>query len=341
MERRAQPTASKGVRAVTPSDRSLDADAAQRPELVPRRDHLRAPRAGVRRLQRRRHRRLRRADRRGSTTSPSSASPRSGCCRSTRRRCATTATTSPTTTTSTPTTATSAQFRRLLKAAHDARHPGRSPSSCSTTRPTSTRGSSGPAAPRPDRRERDFYVWSDTPSATPTPGSSSTTSRRRTGRGTRSPGPTSGTASTPTSPTSTSTTPRSRPAMLDALDFWLDMGVDGVRLDAVPYLFEREGTNCENLPETHEFLKRLRTHVDARYPDRMLLGRGQPVARGRRRLLRRRRRVPHELPLPADAAAVHGAAHGGPLADHRHPRADAGRCPRAASGRCSCATTTS
>lgn len=39
------------------------------------------------------------------------------------------------------------------------------------------------------------------------------------------------------------------------IDFWMRMGVDGVRLDAVPYLFEREGTNCENLPETHEFLK--------------------------------------------------------------------------------------
>ena len=55
------------------------------------------------------------------------------------------------------------------------------------------------------------------------------------------------------------------------LDFWLDMGVDGLRLDAVPYLHEREGTNCENLPETHDVLKRLRKHMDSRYPDRMLL----------------------------------------------------------------------
>src|SRR5256886_14173181 len=57
----------------------------------------------------------------------------------------------------------------------------------------------------------------------------------------------------------------------DALDFWLDMGVDGVRLDAVPYLFEREGTNCENLPETHEFLREMRKHIDDNYPNRMLL----------------------------------------------------------------------
>jgi maltose alpha-D-glucosyltransferase/alpha-amylase len=55
------------------------------------------------------------------------------------------------------------------------------------------------------------------------------------------------------------------------LDFWLEMGVDGLRLDAIPYLFEREGTNCENLPETHAVLKQLRAHVDANFTGRMLL----------------------------------------------------------------------
>ena len=55
------------------------------------------------------------------------------------------------------------------------------------------------------------------------------------------------------------------------LDFWLDMGVDGLRLDAVPYLYERDNTNGENLPETHAYLKKLRAHVDAKYGDRMLL----------------------------------------------------------------------
>jgi maltose alpha-D-glucosyltransferase / alpha-amylase len=65
--------------------------------------------------------------------------------------------------------------------------------------------------------------------------------------------------------------PEVRRAMLRAVDRWLEMGVDGVRLDAVPYLFEREGTNCENLPETHDFLKQLRAYVDDRYPGRMLL----------------------------------------------------------------------
>ncbi len=60
-------------------------------------------------------------------------------------------------------------------------------------------------------------------------------------------------------------------AMLRVVDFWLKLGVDGLRLDAVPYLYEREGTSCENLPETHAFLKMLRDHVDKRFPNRMLL----------------------------------------------------------------------
>ncbi|HEY9474845.1 MAG TPA: maltose alpha-D-glucosyltransferase [Mycobacteriales bacterium] len=65
--------------------------------------------------------------------------------------------------------------------------------------------------------------------------------------------------------------PRVCDAMLDALRFWLDLGVDGLRLDAVPYLFEEEGTNCENLPKTHDFLKRVRSLVDTEYADRVLL----------------------------------------------------------------------
>ena len=65
--------------------------------------------------------------------------------------------------------------------------------------------------------------------------------------------------------------PAVRKAMLGVVDFWLGMGVDGLRLDAVPYLFEREGTSCENLPETHAFLAELRRHVDRYFPNRMLL----------------------------------------------------------------------
>jgi maltose alpha-D-glucosyltransferase/alpha-amylase len=65
--------------------------------------------------------------------------------------------------------------------------------------------------------------------------------------------------------------PEVQRAMIRALDFWLEQGVDGMRLDAVPYLYERDGTMCENLPETHAFLRKLRAHVDARFPARMLL----------------------------------------------------------------------
>jgi maltose alpha-D-glucosyltransferase/alpha-amylase len=60
-------------------------------------------------------------------------------------------------------------------------------------------------------------------------------------------------------------------AMFEALSFWLEMGIDGFRLDAVPYLYEREGTNGENLPETHAFLRKVRSWVDTNYPGRVLL----------------------------------------------------------------------
>ncbi len=65
--------------------------------------------------------------------------------------------------------------------------------------------------------------------------------------------------------------PAVQAAVIGVLDQWFALGVDGLRLDAVPYLFEREGTNCENLPETHEFLRKLRAHIDHRWDDRMLL----------------------------------------------------------------------
>ncbi|OLF54078.1 maltose alpha-D-glucosyltransferase [Pseudomonas chlororaphis] len=60
-------------------------------------------------------------------------------------------------------------------------------------------------------------------------------------------------------------------AVLSVMRYWLDMGIDGLRLDAIPYLIERDGTNNENLPETHDVLKRIRAEIDAHYPDRMLL----------------------------------------------------------------------
>jgi maltose alpha-D-glucosyltransferase/alpha-amylase len=65
--------------------------------------------------------------------------------------------------------------------------------------------------------------------------------------------------------------PQVQEAILDVMRFWLDKGIDGFRADAVPYLFEREGTSCENLPETHAYLKRMRRLIDEEYPGRILL----------------------------------------------------------------------
>src|SRR5690606_28624125 len=65
--------------------------------------------------------------------------------------------------------------------------------------------------------------------------------------------------------------PLVREEVFKIIDFWAKMSIDGFLLDAVPYLFEREGTNCENLPETHAFLKKLRVHVDTHYPGTLLL----------------------------------------------------------------------
>lgn len=65
--------------------------------------------------------------------------------------------------------------------------------------------------------------------------------------------------------------PAVRAEMIKVMSFWLDMGIDGFRADAVPYLFEHEGTNCENLPETHVYLKEMRQYIDEHYPGRILL----------------------------------------------------------------------
>ena len=135
--------------------------------------------------------------------------------------------------------------------------------------------------------------------------------------------------------------PAVQDAMIEVLRFWLDLGLDGFRLDAVPYLYEEEGTNCENLPRTHEYLKRVRAEIDAQLPRPRAARRGEPVARGRRCILRGRGRVPHGLPLPRDAAHVHVAAAGGGAADDRDPRPDAADPATTRSGGSSSATTTS
>ncbi|HVB06505.1 MAG TPA: maltose alpha-D-glucosyltransferase [Acidimicrobiales bacterium] len=119
--------------------------------------------------------------------------------------------------------------------------------------------------------ERDFYVWSDTPD------------RYREARVIFKDFETSNWAFDSAAgayywhrfyshqPSLNYDNPAVRAAMVDVVDYWLEMGVDGLRLDAVPYLYAREGTTCENLPETFAFLRELRAHVDAHFPNRMLL----------------------------------------------------------------------
>ncbi len=119
--------------------------------------------------------------------------------------------------------------------------------------------------------ERDFYVWSDTPD------------KYRQARIIFQDTETSNWSWDPVArayfwhrffshqPDLNYDNPQVEEALHSVLDFWLDLGVDGLRLDAVPYLYEREGTMCENLPETHQQLKDLRRHLSERYQERMLL----------------------------------------------------------------------
>ena len=92
--------------------------------------------------------------------------------------------------------------------------------------------------------------------------------------------------------------PQVMKAVLEVMRFWLDMGIDGLRLDAIPYLIERDGTNNENLPETHDVLKRIRAEIDAHYPDRMLLAEANQ--------------------WPEDTQLYFGDSHGGPNGDECH-----------------------
>ena len=130
--------------------------------------------------------------------------------------------------------------------------------------------SSGPKAP-PGSPERDYYVWSDTDQ------------KYRDARIIFTDTEKSNWAWDPEAqayywhrffshqPDLNFDNPAVMNEVIDAMRFWLDMGVDGMRLDAIPYLVEREGTNCENLAETHAAIKAMRTALDERYTSRMFL----------------------------------------------------------------------
>ena len=145
--------------------------------------------------------------------------------------------------------------------------------------------------------------------------SSSGTPRPPTGPGTRSPASISGTDSTAISPTSISTIPMVKKEMLDIMAFWLDRGIDGFRVDAVPYLFEREGTNCENLPETHEFLKEMRQFVESRYPGTLLLAEANQWPSDLLPYFGQGDEFHMAFNFPLDAPALHGHPPRRPAAD--------------------------
>ena len=177
------------------------------------------------------------------------------------------------------------------------------------------------------------------PAGGPRPGSSSSTPRRRTGAGT----PAKAVLLAPVlhhQPDLNYDNPEVAEAMLDVVRFWLDLGLDGFRLDAVPYLFERDGTNGENLPETHEYLRRVRARSTTCSPARCSWPRptsGRPTSS-----------TTSATATSATCAStsphaphVHGGAAGAAPADHRDPRADAGDPRRLPSGASSSGTTTS
>ena len=342
-----RPTSSGAARAgaASSTDEPTSADPrttvlTSRPALVQGRDHLRGARPRLLRQRRRRHRRLPRPDREArlpagprrhrdlaAAVLPVAAARRRLRHRRLHRRQPAYGTLATSRSSSTRPTAAAC---------------GSSPSWSSTTPPTSTPGSSAPAAPAGQRRARLLRLERHAGDATRTRASSSRTSSRPTGPGTRSPGayywhrfyshqpdlnfdnPASPRHAIPTSSTSGWR--------------WASTACGSTPCPTSTSARAPTARTCPRRTPSSRSCARTRRRA---LPGPHAAGRGQPVAGGRRRLLRRRRRVPHGLPLPGDAAAVHGDPHGGPLPDRRHPRPRRRRSPRTASGRCSCATTTS
>ena len=123
----------------------------------------------------------------------------------------------------------------------------------------------------PTSRRRDWYVWSDSDRGYPDARIIFTDSQRSNWTWDEEAGAYYWHRFFSHQPDLNFDNPEVRQAILDVVLFWLGLGIDGLRVDAAPYLFEREGTNCENLPETHEFLKLLRAKVDELYPGTLLI----------------------------------------------------------------------
>jgi maltose alpha-D-glucosyltransferase/alpha-amylase len=124
---------------------------------------------------------------------------------------------------------------------------------------------------KPGSRERDFYVWSDTDQKYPETRIIFLDTEKSNWTWDSAAGAYFWHRFYSHQPDLNFDNPRVLKEVLSVMRYWLDMGIDGLRLDAIPYLVEREGTNNENLPETHEVLKKIRAALDASHPDRMLL----------------------------------------------------------------------
>ena len=244
---------------------------ARRSALVQGRDHLPAAREVVLRRQQRRHRRLSRPDARSSTTSPSSASTRSGCCRSIPRRGCDDGYDIADYRAVHPEYGTLDDVKRFIAAAHargirvitelvinhtSDQHPWFQRARQRQARLAGAR-LLRLVRHRPEIRRHAHHL-----------------PRHRALELDLGPGRRrlllAPLLFAPARPQFRQSRACSK-AVLGVMRFWLDSGVDGLRLDAVPYLIEREGTNNENLPETHDVLKRIRAELDSHYPGRMLL----------------------------------------------------------------------
>ena len=204
----------------------------------------------------------------------------------------------------------------------------------STTPPTSTRGSSAPGARRPGSRGRDFYVWSDTPDKYPEARiifkdfePSNWTWDPVAERVLLAP------LLLPPARPELRQSRRSARRCSRRSTSGSSMGVDGLRLDAVPYLYEREGTNCENLPETHAFLKELRRTSTSKFANRMLLAEANQWPEDAVAYFGDGDECHMAFHFPLMPRLFMAIQHGGPLPDHRHPASRRRRSPRTASGR--------
>ena len=161
-----------------------------------------------------------------------------------------------------------------------------SPSWCSTTPPISTRGSRKRGA-RATTPRRDWYVWSDTDDRYAGVRIIFVDTERSNWAWDADSKQYYWHRFFSHQPDLNYDNPLVREEMWNVMKFWLDLGVDGFRVDAVPYLIEREGTSCENLPETHEVLKFLRARLNEHFTGPDVAGGSQSVARRCASLLRR------------------------------------------------------